>query len=86
MPRITADARSSAQRGLEPRPACRQRGALRTGEPAGLGVELLGVDRTFREEFLDFVRGGIIIDDEVVIEDGAPANPPQQGQRNEEQD
>ncbi len=40
----------------------------RTGSPAGLGVELVGVDRRFREEFLDFVRGGIIIDDEVVIE------------------
>jgi Tfp pilus assembly protein PilZ len=40
----------------------------RTGLPAGLGVELLGVDRKFREEFLDFVRGGIVIDDEVRIE------------------
>jgi Tfp pilus assembly protein PilZ len=44
----------------------------RTGLPAGLGVELIGVDRKFREEFLDFVRGGIIIDDEVVIEDAPP--------------
>lgn len=47
----------------------------RTGLPAGLGVELLGVDRHFREEFLDFVRGGIIIDEEVVL-DASGSSPP----------
>ena len=39
----------------------------RTEEPAGLGLELLGANRKLREEFLDFVRGGIYIDDEIVV-------------------
>jgi hypothetical protein len=39
----------------------------RTDAPSGLKVGLLGVDRQMKEEFLDFVRGGIFIDDEVVV-------------------
>jgi Tfp pilus assembly protein PilZ len=42
----------------------------RTG--AGLGVELIGVDEKLRTEFLNFVRGGIVIDDEVVVDGGTP--------------
>ena len=40
----------------------------RTDAPRGLKVELRRVDRDTKEEFLDFVRGGIFIDDEVVLD------------------
>jgi Tfp pilus assembly protein PilZ len=40
----------------------------RTDEPPGLDVEFLHIDRRTKEEFLDFVRGGIFIDDEVVLD------------------
>jgi hypothetical protein len=40
----------------------------RTDAPAGLGLELIAVDYRCKQEFLDFVRGGILIDDEVKIE------------------
>ncbi len=42
----------------------------RTASPAGLVVELLGVDRPFKEEFLEFIRRSIVIDEEVVEPDG----------------
>ncbi len=35
----------------------------------GLGVELVGVDRTLRDDFLDFARGGILIASETVLPD-----------------
>jgi Tfp pilus assembly protein PilZ len=35
----------------------------RTKSPGGLGVELLGINRQLCESFLDFVRGGVLIDD-----------------------
>jgi Tfp pilus assembly protein PilZ len=45
----------------------------REGQPReGLGVELVGVGRTLREEFLEFVRGGINIGSEVVVDDDEP--------------
>jgi Tfp pilus assembly protein PilZ len=40
----------------------------RTDSPPGLGLELIAVDYRCRQDFLDFVRGGIFIDDEVKIE------------------
>jgi hypothetical protein len=40
----------------------------RVDNPPGLRVELLGVDARFRAEFLEFVRGPIIIDEDVVEE------------------
>jgi hypothetical protein len=36
--------------------------------PPGLKVEFLQIDRRTTEEFLDFVRGGIFIDDEIVLD------------------
>jgi hypothetical protein len=39
----------------------------RTLAPPGLRVGLLGTDHAFKEAFLDYVRGGISIDDEVVL-------------------
>jgi hypothetical protein len=40
----------------------------RTDDPPGLQVQLLHIDRRTVEEFLDFVRGGILIDEEVVFD------------------
>ncbi len=40
----------------------------RTDAPRGLQIELLHVDRRTREDFVDFVRGGIFIDDEIVLD------------------
>lgn len=40
----------------------------RAEAPPALTVDLMGVDRSTKEEFLDFVRGGVFIDDEVVID------------------
>jgi Tfp pilus assembly protein PilZ len=37
----------------------------RTDPPAGVHVELSGVDKRFREDFLDFVRGPIILEPEI---------------------
>jgi Tfp pilus assembly protein PilZ len=37
-------------------------------EPRGVGVEFRHTDRQTLEEFLEFVRGGVMIDDEVLIE------------------
>jgi Tfp pilus assembly protein PilZ len=38
------------------------------GEPRGVGVEIPHTDRQLLEEFLDFVRGGVTIDDEIRME------------------
>lgn len=43
----------------------------RRGTPPALEVELLGIDRRTKEDFLDFMRGGVWIDDEVVIDSDA---------------
>jgi Tfp pilus assembly protein PilZ len=45
----------------------------RSVSPAGFDVELRGVDKNFREEFLDFVRGSIVIDTEVEFVTPTPA-------------
>jgi hypothetical protein len=37
-----------------------------TDTPPGVRVELRGADRAFREEFLDFVRGPIVVEEESV--------------------
>ena len=43
----------------------------RVDDPPGLRVELLGVDARFRAEFLDFIRGPIIISEEEVVEEAS---------------
>jgi hypothetical protein len=40
----------------------------RTDSPLGLKVEFLRIDRRTKEDFLDFLQGGIVIDDEVVLD------------------
>jgi PilZ domain len=34
----------------------------------GLGLALQGIDQRCKDEFLDFVRGGVLIDDEIVLD------------------
>jgi Tfp pilus assembly protein PilZ len=46
-------------------------------KPAGLHLALVGVDRRFREDFLDFVRGGVVFDSESV----ATGEPPRKKSR-----
>jgi len=41
----------------------------RLDAPRGLRVELLGVDTQFRAEFLDFVRGPVVVEEEIGVED-----------------
>ena len=42
-----------------------------SSNPPGLALELVGIDRAFREDFLDFVRGGVLIDDDEIVDDSA---------------
>ena len=44
-------------------------------EPPGVGVELLGVDERFRQDFLEFIRGPIVFDSQVTLEDPADVDP-----------
>jgi len=47
----------------------------RTEDPPGLGVELRGVDRSFREDFLDFVRGPVILEPDIDIDVDVESSP-----------
>ncbi len=48
---------------------------LLSTDPPGVGVELLGVDERFKQDFLEFIRGPIVFDSQVTLEDPADGDP-----------
>jgi Tfp pilus assembly protein PilZ len=51
-------------------------------DPPGVGVELRGIDERFKQDFLEFIRGPIVYDSQVMMED-PPDGDPDAGSGNE---